>query len=484
MIRRIRRIAFLILFALFLAVAPAMVMYCLGWRFDWNQRRVIEPGMLYLKAAPKSAEVYVEGKLQKKTDIFFGSLLVEKLMPKTYEIEIRKAGYHPWKKNLTVDKRQVTEAKNIVLIPENPSLSKISENIEEIFLAPDNRKIILKEIIKTEKETQTSKWSLKTIDVSSNLKSHLITQDDLKIEIPAPRNKETPAEIELVNIKFSENSKKALLQVKLKEKSFHYILDIQTAKLTPLIFKTEPKEIFFNPNNEEKLYLLVLPEKTIKDGKTFLDIKEANIETGEISAPLLNNVVSLDILNKDIYLLDDSGFIFKSNLSFMNMEKLNIVPVEIKNTIEYELTVINENIFLKQNDALYVFNKYTMIFQKILDTVNGFVLSPDSKQLLYFNDSEMWLTFLEDKIEQPHKERGEKVLLASFPEKIENAYWYTGSYIIFNSGNKIKISETDDRSELNIVNVFEMENPQTIWVNNKLYILSNQSLFVSTDLLP
>ncbi len=72
MSKKIRNTFFIILILLFLAIAPAMVMYCLGWRIDWGTWKIIEPGMLYFRATPKSAEVYVEGKPQKIKTSFPG----------------------------------------------------------------------------------------------------------------------------------------------------------------------------------------------------------------------------------------------------------------------------------------------------------------------------------------------------------------------------------------------------------------------------
>ncbi|MBA7704743.1 hypothetical protein ES703_113561 [subsurface metagenome] len=66
-------------------------------------------------------------------------------MPKTYEVEIKKQGYHTWQKNLEIRERQVTEAKNIVLIPEKPNFIIVNQTVPEIetsATSSDEKKLI------------------------------------------------------------------------------------------------------------------------------------------------------------------------------------------------------------------------------------------------------------------------------------------------------------------------------------------------------
>jgi hypothetical protein len=474
MSKKIRNTFFVILMLLFLAIAPAMVMYCLGWRVDWGSWKVIEPGMLYFRATPKSAEVYVEGKTQKKTDMFFGSILVEDLMPRNYEIEIRKAGYHSWTKNLSVNKRQVTEAKNITLIPESISLSQISANLEKIFYSQDFSKVIAQEFTEDAK-TKTKKWSLKLINTSNSLKSHLISQDDLKLGTA----------VDLQDIMVADNAKKAIVKVIAKDQLFYFLLDFQTSALTQVNPKNEIDDIYFNPSSEDKIFLLTpSAKKNTKPEDLFYDLKEMNLKTKEVSAVLFTNLVALNISGNDAYILDSAGFIYKSDLLISSMDKLNVIPFIIKSETEYKLIPSGGRIFLEENSDLYILSKDTLSFEKIMDSIKGFSLSPDSKQLAYSNGNDVHIMFLEKKLEQPHKEKGDDILLESFPDGVDNVYWFNNFYLILSSKNKIKIVETDDRSKLNIVDAVEIENPVINWANNKLFIFSNKTLSVSTNLLP
>jgi len=426
---RTRTILFLSLLILFLIIATLTVFYSLGWRFDWETRKITQPGIFYFKIWPRSVQVYLDGELREKTDFFFGSILIENLLSKEYEVEIKKEGFHAWKKTLEIKKGEVTETKNIVLIPENPSFTIITGEVNDFFFSPDGKKIVLK----------NPGWSLKLFEIDKNVKSHLINEGDISED-----------EVELFDLKFSADSSKVLLELGIKEKINYYLLEIDESPpvLTSLGFLEWPEQAFLD------------------------------------SAIELENVITLFISNKDIYYLDTSGFVSKNKLSFNQEERLNIIPFPIKEETEYEITVLDSHIFLQENNILYVFDEDKKSFEKFFEPIKDFKFSHDSQKMVYFNNYEIWILFLEKKYDQPQKETGEKLFITRFSEKIDNLFWYTGHYLIFNVGDKIKVVEIDDRDKINIVDLAEFEEPKIFWSNKKLYILSEENLYVSEELTP
>ena len=93
---------------------------------------------------------------------------------------------------------------------------------------------------------------------------------------------------------------------------------------------------------------------------------------------------------------------------------------------------------------------------------------------------------MEQIYDQPQRHVGEKVFLTRFSEKIDEVFWYTNHYLVFNVGNRIKIVEIDDRDKINIVDFTEFKEPKTFWnqSNKKLYILSEEILYTSKKLVP
>ena len=450
---RIRTILFLSLLILFLIIAFLTVFYSMGWRFDWKTRKITQPGIFYFKIWPRSVQVYLDGKLKDKTDFFFGSILIENLLSKEYEVEIKKEGFHAWKKTLEIKKGEVTETKNIVLIPENPNFTIITDEVNDFFFSPDGKKIVLKEswLASQSSPGASEGWSLKLFEIDKNVKSHLINEDDILED-----------EVELFDLKFSADSNKVLLELGIEEKINYYLLEIDESPpvLTSLGFLEWPEQAFLD------------------------------------SATELENVITFFISNKDIYYLDTTGFVFK------NQERLNLIPFEVKEETEYEITVLNSYVFLQENSILYIFDRDKKSFEKFFEPIKGFKSSPDFQKMVYFNDYEIWVLFLEKKYDQPQKEAGEKLFITRFSEKIDNLFWYTSHYLIFNVGDKIKVVEIDDRDKINIVDLTEFSSvaksygesseasseggkePKIFWSNKKLYILSEKNLYVSEELTP
>ena len=422
MTKRTRTILFIICLALFLIVAPSVIFYSQGYRIDFKAKKISQTGALFLKVWPKDVEIYLNGNLKKKTDFFFGSALIENLLPQKYQVRVEKEGYFAWEKDLEIKEKEVVDFKNIVLIPKNPNFKILVKGVNNFYFSPDGKKIILKEI-------ENERWALKLYDLERNIKSHLINEGDI-----------SKKGAELFDLKFSADSKKVLLEVGLKEQIKYYNLEIE--KTPPVLTEIEEP----------------LP--------TFDTIP-------------LPNIVTYQSFNKEIYYLDKLGHLFK------NGERLTEKPFPIKPETKYELFIFKDRIFLQEDKILYLFNPSSKSFEKFFEGINSLKISPDFKKIVYFSDFEIWILFLQEKFDQPQKEAGEKLFLTRFSEKINQVFWYTSHYLIFNIGEKIKIAEIDERDRINIVDLAEFENPEIFFnqIDKKLYILSAGNLYSSEKLI-
>ena len=112
MTKRVRTILFSICAILFFLIAPTITLYSMGYRIDFDSKKIVQTGGFYFKVSPKNVQILIDEKIEKKTDIFFGSILIKNLLPKEYKVQIKKEGYLPWEKTLEIKERGVTEAKN------------------------------------------------------------------------------------------------------------------------------------------------------------------------------------------------------------------------------------------------------------------------------------------------------------------------------------------------------------------------------------
>lgn len=452
---------FLVLLILFFITAPLYIFYSLGWRIDWQAKKIVQSGAFYFKVSPKSAEIYIDGKLVKKTDFLFGSFFLDKLLPGKRKIEIKKQGFFFWEKELEIKAKEVCEAKNISLILENPQFQILSKEIDDFFFSPDHKKIILK-------EKDKDGWSLKLFEIDKGLKSSLINKKDISKE-----------SVDLISLEFSLDSKRILMKLGLKENQRYYLLetDKNPSVLTALDFlESNVEKLYFHPKNSQKLLALAQPVGLVE-----IDLKEK-----KISPVLKENISACFISDNDIYYINKTGFIFKTDFSFSPGEKLNIIPFSIKQETPYEINVSKKSVFLKENETIFELNEKSKSFQKIFEPIKFSVFSPDSKKLAYSNDYEIWIIFLEKEDGQPKRKINEKLFLTRFSEKIGGVFWYNNHYLIFNVGDKIKIAEIDDRDKINIAQIAEFKAPEIFWNQNdkKLYFLSENNFYSSEKLIP
>jgi len=109
---------------LFIVLIPLILLYSLGYRFN-KDFSVFPTGGAYVFYPESGAEVYVNGELGKTTSLFERGIFIDNLNAGTYDIEVRKEFYRPWKKTFDVAERKVAEGYPF-LIPEVIATSTVS----------------------------------------------------------------------------------------------------------------------------------------------------------------------------------------------------------------------------------------------------------------------------------------------------------------------------------------------------------------------
>lgn len=145
MTKRTRTAIFVIFVLVFAFTAPSVVFYSQGYRVDFEKKKIVQTGGLYFRIAPGRADVFLNGEFEKTTSLLSNSAYIENLLPKNYEIEIRKDGFRSWKKTLEVKEKEVTEAKNIVLFSTDIQFASFSGAIPKITTeatSTDKKKIV------------------------------------------------------------------------------------------------------------------------------------------------------------------------------------------------------------------------------------------------------------------------------------------------------------------------------------------------------
>lgn len=140
--KKIRGRIMVSLFAVFFILAPVIILYTAGYRYNWRLQRIEQTGVISVDALPTDATVYINGiKITKSIP-----LRMEGLAPGTYSLEIKKPGYKSWRKNIAVESQQSTYIKNIVLFRESFPILMVKDSdgdLKSIYPSFDGHYILI-----------------------------------------------------------------------------------------------------------------------------------------------------------------------------------------------------------------------------------------------------------------------------------------------------------------------------------------------------
>ncbi len=108
---------------LFFLVAPLLIFYTAGYRYNTKKASVEKYGTLIVDSTPTNAEVFVDGRATGETT----PTTFQELSSGQHTIEVRKTGYTPWKKTLDMRAERVTFANHIHLWRTEPVVQLLQE---------------------------------------------------------------------------------------------------------------------------------------------------------------------------------------------------------------------------------------------------------------------------------------------------------------------------------------------------------------------
>lgn len=116
---RTRLLILLILVVLFFTVAPYLVLYSLGYRIDFENRKIVATGGIYLRILPSGVSVLVDGRPSNTTGVFSNAVFIQNLLPKEHAVLVTKNAHYDYQKNISVKEKEVTKLENIILFSKN-----------------------------------------------------------------------------------------------------------------------------------------------------------------------------------------------------------------------------------------------------------------------------------------------------------------------------------------------------------------------------
>jgi len=138
---------FIISAAIFFILAPSIILYTFGFRYDLPNKKIIQMGIIYIIPRPQDEIKVSIDNAEEKNRLYIKGLLeknyiVYNLLPKTYNVKVSKKDYWEWEKNLVVLPGTITYASPL-LFPRNPEKNLIFEdsNIIRWAISPNFSKI-------------------------------------------------------------------------------------------------------------------------------------------------------------------------------------------------------------------------------------------------------------------------------------------------------------------------------------------------------
>lgn len=130
-----RAIAFWASVGLFLILLPIVLSYALGYQIDYRAFKIYKTGIIYINSKPAGASIYLNGRLYRDVT----PAQIEEMKPGAYRIEVRREGFYPWERELTVRPNMVTKADRIVLFPVTQDLKVLGEReVHDFAVSPKN----------------------------------------------------------------------------------------------------------------------------------------------------------------------------------------------------------------------------------------------------------------------------------------------------------------------------------------------------------
>jgi len=476
-----RRILITAIFAFILGVvAPVMVLFSLGYRFDRDKGVVVYSGTIVLKTTPGSVNINLNDKPAPESTIDFinRAYNVGGLRPGHYKIEVNAAESSSWKKEVRVQSGIATEFWNVVLVPNKLDQRVIEDGkILGYAFSPDKKKLAYF----TERDGELAIF----VNTGGN---------EVLVHSETYNQKLIPSAGEL---KWSPDNRYLIFSIKKNNKEYIFLtgeeynyseitplsffwqqfLDLKNAKniMTGFVDKEGVKSKYeWDRNNiyftyDKKLYRQNLAS-LISRWVEYQENKNIDFRVDELQPFKLTDnasnftlcgdlVCAVNTPNLKVEFFNKDGGVESEVLMSSDYDPIDKYKVYAYGDDRLALVDGDENLFLWDEENL---NKG---FQFIFSGVKEAYFSDDGKKLLFSTSQEVYVYFLREWEVQPKHIKGDLDLVYKQAGNIKNVQWYKDyQHIFVINENEIILVELDGRGGRNIFSFFEAP-----FINSAIY---------------
>ena len=120
---------------IFILVAPALVLYAIGYRPNGISAPSVV-GVLLIESEPRKADILVDGKAAGRSPKAISNIPIGQA-----SLRLEKEGYGPWQKTVAVESTRTSEFNNIRLFPSPIPQTILARDVAQFALAP-NRQLL------------------------------------------------------------------------------------------------------------------------------------------------------------------------------------------------------------------------------------------------------------------------------------------------------------------------------------------------------
>lgn len=392
---RVRRILYISLIVAFFILAPVIILYTAGYRYNFKKMALEKTGIIFVSTVPAKTNIYVGNELVAKTT----PAIIKNLLPDSYDLRISAPGYLNWGKKLEVRSQLTTFVSKQALLKDQLPILLSGGKISALNVSPDFSALAFM--------AEDKKQSLKIINLADN-------KIDTLIEIKPGKN----------NTDWSPDSNWVLIY---NDTRVLGIFDKSNSWIPAETANLPAGKHFWSAKNKNSIYII--------SGVTLFSF---NLKTSE-----LKKITTLPRAAGYLVLNDRLWFLAGGNLRFWDFERAGSFETIAK------VDFTNAKFISPGSRFFGVTNSFKGL---ILDSAQKKVLSdmtqiskiadfPDGNSLIASNEFEIWLV---------DKTSGNRELVTRQAAPILNALWHqSGQYIIFASQNNIEAIELDSREPRN-----------------------------------
>lgn len=422
--KRILWISFVILFFI---LAPLILTYGLGYKYNFAKHKFEETGILFVKTYPRQSEIWLDNKLLDNSTPITKSYL----SPGHYNLRIVKDGYLAWNKTITINPRTTTFVEDVVLFKRQLPKPLKALTIIEFLPTLEATKYI---ILSIDDNSQTLYLFEADFESFKLLTTFALTD-----------------EINLVSI--SPNTRKLIYS----KNDYYWQIDVDT------------------PSNHRRLIGL--------NNIYWQDFKWHGQSDNLVYARVYDSLYEIDIRQNPVKILaqiNDVKFYFphKNKLYYckkdLNSDKLRLYSADrnFKNIEDLLLLPLSNSLDLIPDDERLTLldgdNNFLYLIQPESDELITHIFPNVAKALWYPKTKDKILLWNNNEIQVYFTAKDLTMLITRVTRPITNVNWHpNGAYIFYQQDNDVTIIEFDERDKKNSYQIVTLEPGSPLIINSK-----------------